>query len=272
MQSKQEAEPRQEAERRFSAPGKDNRIVWSRLALAAGLTAAQFAFLFMAWQGAEQDYESSPAVTAVALPLDPEKPPPPPPPGPPGETVPDQFASGSTSPPAPRPVTRPFEPPPRIVLTEVTVPPAPPTDFPPSRIAGEGESDTFGLGIGPGEGVGTGSGTGAGSGAGGGTAPPPARRLTTTWAPDMRFDLLHRRYPSAARAADIAGVAQLECEVLRRGRVRDCRLLGQVPAGHGFGDAALRAQPIYRIRVHDQNGDRVYNERVILNAYFRPRR
>jgi len=167
----------------------------------------------------------------------------------------------------PAPPVRPAVPTPPMVLTELKVAPAPPALAMPTPFLGEGETELDGLGEGAGDGIGTGTGAGAGSGG----ASPPARRLTTTWAPDMRFDRLHRRYPAEARAASIAGIARLECEVQRRSRVRDCRLLGEVPAGHGFGEAALQSQPIYRIQVRDQNGDRVYGERIILNAHFRPR-
>jgi periplasmic protein TonB len=46
-------------------------------------------------------------------------------------------------------------------------------------------------------------------------------------------------YPSAARAAGIAGRAVVQCLVGVDGQNHDCQVVEEIPAGQGFGDAAL---------------------------------
>ncbi len=108
---------------------------------------------------------------------------------------------------------------------------------------------------------GTGSG-GAGNGKGVG------RRLIASWAPDMDFSLNHLFYPSAARRAGVEGLALLDCLVLPRDRVRDCKVVGEKPAGYGFGRAALQTEARLRVRVRDQSGRRQYNKRVVIESFF----
>lgn len=108
---------------------------------------------------------------------------------------------------------------------------------------------------------GSGSG-GAGSGKGDG------RRLIASWAPEMDFSLNHLYYPSAARRAGVEGLALLDCLVLPRDRVRDCKVVGEKPAGYGFGRAALQTEARLRVRVHDQSGRRHYNKRVVIESFF----
>lgn len=92
--------------------------------------------------------------------------------------------------------------------------------------------------------------------------------LIASWAPGMDFSQNYRFYPRQARLAGIQGVAWLECLVLPRDRVRDCKVVAEKPGGHGFGAAALRTQSGLRVRVHSQSGRRVYNKRVTIESYF----
>jgi hypothetical protein len=55
---------------------------------------------------------------------------------------------------------------------------------------------------------------------------------------------------------------------MRRDRVRDCQLIGETPAGFGFGEAAMRGRKGMRIHLHDQNGQRVYDEWVVVTKTF----
>ena len=113
-----------------------------------------------------------------------------------------------------------------------------------------------------GDGVaGNGSG-GAGSGMGKGS------KLIASWAPSMDFSQNHRYYPPAARRAGIEGAVLLDCFVLPRDRVQDCKVLAEKPSGYGFGEAALRTEPGLRIRVHNQAGRRIYNQQVNVISYF----
>jgi hypothetical protein len=119
-----------------------------------------------------------------------------------------------------------------------------------------------GLGGIGGDGVaGDGSG-GAGSGKGQGS------KLIASWAPSMDFSQNHRYYPPAALREGIEGAVLLDCFVLPRDRVRDCKLLAEKPSGYDFGKAALRTEAGLRIRVRNQAGRRIYNQRVNVISYF----
>ena len=54
-------------------------------------------------------------------------------------------------------------------------------------------------------------------------------------------------WPASAIQAKISGRAVLSCTVRRPGPPKSCRLLSETPAGAGFGPAALRMTPIFRI-------------------------
>lgn len=113
-----------------------------------------------------------------------------------------------------------------------------------------------------GDGVaGDGSG-GAGSGKGAGS------KLIASWAPSMDFSQNYRYYPPEARRARIEGAVLLDCFVLARDRVRDCNLVAEKPSGYGFGKAALKSERGLRIRIHNQAGRRIYNQRVNVISYF----
>ena len=245
-------------------------IVWRNAGLALGITALEIALLVFAWQARE----ASTARQAAALPLTelvevPLDPPPPPPPAP---RMADPAPEGGSMSPSTPPVVRPFVPEPAVTITELRVPVTPIAPDIPAPDRGRGTSTmadggTIGAGNGLGNGLGDGDGNGPGTGNAAGRREPP-RRLTTTWAPGFRMSQLRRYYPSDARRQRITGRARLDCLVVENDFVTDCRLMREWPAGHGFGEAALQAQDVYRIRVHDQFDRRVYNERIIVNAEF----
>lgn len=106
---------------------------------------------------------------------------------------------------------------------------------------------------------------GAGAGGGGGKG---GRKLFASWAPDMDFARDDKFYPPAARAERVEGVAWMRCLVVRRDRVRDCRLIGESPQGYGFGEAALKTVPGLRIRLRDERGRRVYDDWTIVTSTF----
>lgn len=113
-----------------------------------------------------------------------------------------------------------------------------------------------------GDGVaGDGSG-GAGSGKGKGS------KLIASWAPSMDFSQNHRFYPPEARKAGVEGTVLLDCYVLPRDRVRDCKLVAEKPSGYGFGESALKTERGFRVRIHNQAGRRFYHRRVNVISYF----
>jgi protein TonB len=120
---------------------------------------------------------------------------------------------------------------------------------------------------------GTGEGTGSGNaegdgGEGTGGSGRGGRKLIASWAPSMDFGKDSRHYPAAARSAKVEGKAWMRCMVVRRDRVRDCTLLDEEPRGFGFGQAALKTVPGLRIRLHDERGERVYDDWTIVVSTF----
>lgn len=109
----------------------------------------------------------------------------------------------------------------------------------------------------------------AGDGSGGaGRGKGEGSKLIASWAPSMDFSQNHRYYPPEARRAGIEGAVLLDCFVLRRDRVRDCKLVAEKPSGYGFGKAALQTERGLRVRIHNQAGRRLYNQRVSVISYF----
>lgn len=246
--------PASEGARRF-------RLNWRNLVIAVGFTAAQFALLLMALWSERPEPMTPDFLPAVVLAL-----PAPEPPAPPQVVAidPSDTLGGSPAPPVSRSI--PLAP---IVLTE------------PEPIAIDLDLDALDLAV-PGRadgppgngdaGIGTGQGAGIGQGVGVKNEGVAAPRLAyLRWAPSMRFGRLHKFYPEVAREERIAGQAQLECEVIRRDRVRNCRLLAEFPEGHGFGQAALDAVEVYRMQLTDMDGKRIYGERIVMLAKFRPK-
>ncbi len=122
----------------------------------------------------------------------------------------------------------------------------------------------------PGNGSADGNGASAGNGRGGGGVALPPANLRVSWAPQMRMRWLRDYYPEEALAAGTRALVVMNCEVLAGDRVRDCRVMSESPRGQGFGEAALAAQNVYLVRVHDQDGNRLYNRRFRLRALFYP--
>ena len=91
----------------------------------------------------------------------------------------------------------------------------------------------------------TGEGTGTGSGPGG---PGGPALLDPDWVSWFGPEEVERAYPLRAYRAGEPGRALLSCLGLRDGRVKNCRVLSETPAGAGFGRAALSLTRYCRFR------------------------
>ncbi|WP_294189888.1 TonB family protein [uncultured Sphingomonas sp.] len=109
-------------------------------------------------------------------------------------------------------------------------------------IAGLG-SAAMGVGIGSSEGAGAGRGQGDGNGAGRGRGKPVRAR----WQQVPTNLEMKPYWPERARAARLSGKAILECVVPKVGPPKSCRALAEIPNGSGFGQAAVKMSPIFRI-------------------------
>ena len=143
-----------------------------------------------------------------------------------------------------------------------------PLDLPEITLAGPTRTMTEGRDL-KGDGIGGGGVDGAGQGGDGAGGSGTGSKLSASWAPEMRLSQLNAYFPDAARESGNGGIGLVKCFALRNHRMRDCSLVGEYPAGLGFGVAALASEPVLRVQVRDQNGKRVFNTWVLFYAEFR---
>lgn len=77
--------------------------------------------------------------------------------------------------------------------------------------------------------------------------PLPVEPDRRTWAKPSGPDL-ENVFPDAARRAGVGGRSMVECLSKADGTMTDCVVLSEEPADGGFGAAALRATPKFRVR------------------------
>lgn len=182
--------------------------------------------------------------------------PPPPPPPPPAE--PAERAGGG----APAAPSRIHVPPPPKVAPELPAPPVPAPE--PAIVVGVAptESPIAGMGQG-GEGSGTGAGMGSGAGPGsGGTRARLVQGPTPTQ--------ILREYPRGARAERLSGRAVIACVIRLDTRLERCRVVDEVPAGSGFGQAALTVSTHFRFQPPTRDGRPLAGQEVTVGVDFGP--
>ena len=76
-------------------------------------------------------------------------------------------------------------------------------------------------------------------------ASPP--RPQPAWAAIPSQDQMQDEYPADAERQGVAGKATLQCALMPDGHVTDCVAISEDPAGYGFGAAARRLAPQFRM-------------------------
>lgn len=71
-------------------------------------------------------------------------------------------------------------------------------------------------------------------------------------------------FPADARAKGVGGVVKMECVVTADGRLSDCMINSECPAGLGFGDATLKSAPYFKMRPQTVDGRPVGGGKVII--------
>ncbi len=71
-------------------------------------------------------------------------------------------------------------------------------------------------------------------------------KWTDLWTERPGKEVDQAAWPEAARKAGVGGHAAANCAVEADGRLTDCRIVNESPAGQGFGKAAISLAPLYR--------------------------
>lgn len=102
------------------------------------------------------------------------------------------------------------------------------------------------------------------------TEPAPSLVVTNPdWARRPTGDEVGRYYPEAAWREGVEGAATLSCRVEVTGSLKACAVVSETPAGAGFGDAALRLAPHFKMRPMTVNGQPVDGGSVRIPLAFR---
>lgn len=79
-----------------------------------------------------------------------------------------------------------------------------------------------------------------------------------------------RVYPRDALRRGVAGFALVRCDVTAQGDMADCAVEQEAPAASGFGEAALRLMP--RFKMKSRNGASLEGGVVQIPIHFLPQR
>jgi protein TonB len=88
--------------------------------------------------------------------------------------------------------------------------------------------------------------------------PAPARK----WLRKPSGDDIARVYPPVAFRRGIAGGASMHCKVTAKGLLEDCEITSESPQGMGFGAAALRLAPLFKMSPLTSDGKSVEGSTV----------
>jgi TonB family protein len=85
---------------------------------------------------------------------------------------------------------------------------------------------------------------------------PPLEGVITApaWASRPSGDDVARFYPSLASTIRLPGRVEISCSVSTLGAVSNCAVIAEVPAGMGFGDAAISLSSLFRMKPRTLDG------------------
>jgi protein TonB len=98
-------------------------------------------------------------------------------------------------------------------------------------------------------------------------AAPPV--TTPDWTRKATGDDVGRLYPRGAQARRVNGFATIRCEVTAEGGLSGCAVIREGPPGEGFGEAALKMAPLFKMRPQTKDGRPVGGGVVMIPIQFR---
>lgn len=101
------------------------------------------------------------------------------------------------------------------------------------------------------------------------TAPEP-RTTNPDWAEKPSGEDMARYYPDHAARMGLGGKATIVCKINLEGRLTDCAVASESPAGEGFGDATLKVASKFRMTPQTRDGVPVNGASVRIPVVYTP--